>query len=36
MVQYTDGLPIEQEGVLSKWRNECVVVAREKCKTVWS
>jgi hypothetical protein len=32
MAQYADGSPIELEGILSKWRNDCGVVAREKCK----
>jgi hypothetical protein len=36
MVQYTDESPIESEGVLSKWQNDYGVVAREKCKMVWS
>jgi hypothetical protein len=35
-VQYVDGSPIEPEGVLSKWWNDCGVVVREKCKIVWS
>jgi hypothetical protein len=35
-VQYADGSPIKPEGVLSKWQNDCGVVAREKCKIVWS
>jgi hypothetical protein len=35
-VQYADGSPIEPEGVLSKWQNDCCVVAREKWKIVWS
>jgi hypothetical protein len=30
------GSPIEPEDVLSKWRNDCGVVVREKCKIVWS
>jgi hypothetical protein len=34
--QYADGSPIEPEDVLSKWRNDYGVVAREKCKIVWS
>jgi hypothetical protein len=34
--QYIYGSPIEPEGVLSKLRNDCGVVAREKCKIVWS
>jgi hypothetical protein len=34
--QYTDGSPIEPEGVLSKWQNDCDVVVREKFKIVWS
>jgi hypothetical protein len=36
MVQDADGSSIEPEGVLSKWQNDCGVVAREKCKIVWS
>jgi hypothetical protein len=36
MAQYADGSPIESVGVLSKWRNGCGVVAREKCKIIWS
>jgi hypothetical protein len=35
-VKYVDGSPIEREGILSKWRNNCGVVAREKCKIIWS
>jgi hypothetical protein len=35
-VQYVDGSTIESEGVLSKWRNDCGVVTREKYKIVWS
>jgi hypothetical protein len=34
--QYADGSPIEPKGILSKWRNDHGVVAREKCKIVWS
>jgi hypothetical protein len=34
--QYTDGSPIEPKGVLSKWQNDYSVVAREKCKIIWS
>jgi hypothetical protein len=34
--QYADRSPIEPKGVVSKWRNNCSVVAREKCKIVWS
>jgi hypothetical protein len=34
--QYADGSPIEPEGVLSKWWNDCSVVARDKCKIAWS
>jgi hypothetical protein len=36
IAQYADGSPIEPEGVLSKWRNNYGVVAREKCKIIWS
>jgi hypothetical protein len=35
-VQYANGSLIEPESVLSKWRNDCGVVVREKCKIVWS
>jgi hypothetical protein len=35
-VQYADGSPIEPEGVLSKWQNDYGVIAREKCKIIWS
>jgi hypothetical protein len=35
-MQYADGAPIEPEGVLSKWQNDCGVVGREKCKIIWS
>jgi hypothetical protein len=35
-VQYADGSPIEPKGVLSKWRNDYGVVAREKFKIIWS
>jgi hypothetical protein len=34
--QYADGSPIEPESVLSKWQNDCGVVAREKCMIIWS
>jgi hypothetical protein len=34
--QCTDWSPIELEGVLSKWRNDCGVAVREKCKIIWS
>jgi hypothetical protein len=34
MVQYADKSPIEPEGILSKWRNGCGVVAREKSKII--
>jgi hypothetical protein len=30
--QFPDGSPIEPKGVLSKWRNECGVLATEKYK----
>jgi hypothetical protein len=30
--QYADATPIQLEGILSKWQNNCGVVAREKCK----
>jgi hypothetical protein len=32
-VQYTDVSPIEPKGVLSKWRNDCGVVARENARS---
>jgi hypothetical protein len=35
-VQYADGSPIEPEGILSKWQNDYGVIAREKCKIIWS
>jgi hypothetical protein len=35
-VQYANGSPIEPESVLSKWRNDCGVVVREKYKIIWS
>jgi hypothetical protein len=34
--QYSDGSPIEPEGILSKWKNDCGVVSMEKCKIDWS
>jgi hypothetical protein len=36
VAQYTDGSPNEPKGILSKWRNDCCVLAREKGKIVWS
>jgi hypothetical protein len=33
--QFPNGSPIEPKGVLSKWRNDCGVLAREKCKITW-
>jgi hypothetical protein len=33
--QYADGSLIEPEGILSKWQNDCDVVAREKCNIIW-
>jgi hypothetical protein len=36
MVQYADGSPIEPEGVLLKWWNDCGVIAREKYKITLS
>jgi hypothetical protein len=30
--QFPDASPIEPKGVLSKWRNDYGVLAREKCK----
>jgi hypothetical protein len=35
-VQYADESPIEPNCILSKCQNDCGVVAREKCKTIWS
>jgi hypothetical protein len=35
MTQFLDGSPIEPKGVNSKWRNDCGVPAREKCKITW-
>jgi hypothetical protein len=35
-VQYTDRSPIEPEGVLLKWQNDCGVVVMEKCKIIWT
>jgi hypothetical protein len=29
--QYADAAPIQLEGILSKWQNNCGVVATEKC-----
>jgi hypothetical protein len=34
--QFSDGAPIGPSGVNSKWHNDCGVLAREKCKIVWS
>jgi hypothetical protein len=33
--QFPDGSPIEPKCVLSKWHNDCGVLAREKCKITW-
>jgi hypothetical protein len=33
--QFLDGSPIQPKGILSKWCNECGVLAREKCKITW-
>jgi hypothetical protein len=33
--QFPDGLPIEPKGINLKWRNDCGVLAREKCKIIW-
>jgi hypothetical protein len=30
--QYGDGSPIEPKGILSNWRNDCGVVARENAR----
>jgi hypothetical protein len=35
MTQFPDGSPIEPKGVLSKWRNDCGVLVRKKCKITW-
>jgi hypothetical protein len=32
MAQSPDGSPVEPKGVNAKWRNDCSVLAREKCK----
>jgi hypothetical protein len=34
--QFLDGSPIEPKCVLSKWRNDYGVLARKKCKIIWS
>jgi hypothetical protein len=34
-VQFLDDLPIEPKGVNAKWRNDCGILAREKCKITW-
>jgi hypothetical protein len=34
--QYADRSPIEPKGVVLKWCNDSGVVAREKCKIIWS
>jgi hypothetical protein len=31
--QYANGSPIEPEGVLSKWQNDCGVLVREKARS---
>jgi hypothetical protein len=36
MEQFSDGAPLGSSGVNSKWRNDYGVLAREKCKIVWS
>jgi hypothetical protein len=33
--QFSDGSPIEPKCVLSKWRNDCNVLPREKYKIIW-
>jgi hypothetical protein len=33
--QFPDGSPIEPKGVLSKWRNDYIVLVRGKCKITW-
>jgi hypothetical protein len=34
--QFSNGAPIGPSGVNFKWRNDYGVLAREKCKIVWS
>jgi hypothetical protein len=34
--QFPDGSPIEPKSILSKWCNDCSVLAREKFKIIWS
>jgi hypothetical protein len=34
-MQFLDGSSMEPKGVNSKWRNDCGVLAREKCKITW-
>lgn len=29
------GAPIEPDGINAKWRNDCGIMAREKCKIIW-
>jgi hypothetical protein len=33
--QFLDGSPIEPKCVNAKWRNDCGVLVREKCKITW-
>jgi hypothetical protein len=33
--QFPYGWPVQPEDVLSKWHNDCGVLAREKCKIIW-
>jgi hypothetical protein len=35
MTQFPDGLHIEPKCVNAIWRNDCNVLAREKCKITW-
>jgi hypothetical protein len=34
--QFPDGSPIEPKCIISKWRNDCGVLMRKKCKITWS
>jgi hypothetical protein len=35
MTQFPDGSPTEPKHINAKWRNDCGVLAREKCKITW-
>jgi hypothetical protein len=35
MTQFPDGSPTEPKRINAKWRNDCGVLAREKCKITW-